>query len=43
MNEISAFGSERSAEDQADATGLIRGLGWLGVTSLTHTLAETNE
>jgi len=32
MNEISAFRSERSAEDQADATGLIRGLGWLGVT-----------
>jgi uncharacterized membrane protein len=32
MNEISAFRTEPSAQDQADATGLIRGLGWFGVT-----------
>jgi uncharacterized membrane protein len=31
MNEISAARSELSAEAAADATGLIRGLGWLGV------------
>jgi uncharacterized membrane protein len=32
MNEISAFRTEPSAQDKADATGLIRGLGWFGVT-----------
>jgi uncharacterized membrane protein len=32
MNEISAFRSEPPALDRADATGLIRGLGWFGVT-----------
>ena len=32
MNEISAFQSEPPAEDTADATGLIRALGWFGVT-----------
>ncbi len=32
MNEISAVRSEASGEATADATGLIRGLGWLGVT-----------
>jgi len=32
MNEISAVRSELSAREEADATGLIRGLGWFGVT-----------
>src|SRR5579872_6748515 len=32
MNEISAVRTEPSAPDTADATGLIRGLGWFGVT-----------
>jgi uncharacterized membrane protein len=32
MNEISAVRSEPSAQDKVDATGLIRGLGWFGVT-----------
>jgi uncharacterized membrane protein len=32
MNEISGVRNARSADDTADATGLIRGLGWFGVT-----------
>ncbi|HEX8111573.1 MAG TPA: SRPBCC family protein [Kofleriaceae bacterium] len=32
MNEISVVQSEPPAPDKADATSLIRGLGWLGVT-----------